>query len=163
MHRFPNRGSHQLRKGRHEIPGTNYLLTTSTLGRKPILSNPEVAQIIFETFEWLETQGRIKWICIMVMPDHIHTVIQLGRNQTLPKIMHSLKAFTARKINENRGEHGSVWQEGYHDNGIRRAESLNEIIRYCYHNPVRQGLVKKANDYPYWRCKLEVAGSLNED
>ena len=156
MNRFPNRGSHQLRKSRHSIPGTYYLLTTSTYDRRPILSNPEVARVIFETFEWLETQGRIKWICIMVMPDHIHAVIQLGRNQTLPKIMHSLKIFTARQINKQWGECGQVWQEGYHDHGIRRDESLSEIINYCYHNPVRQGLVNQAKDYPYWRYKSEI-------
>lgn len=153
MNRFPIRGRSQLRKGRREIPGMYYLLTTATSDRKRILSNPEVAQIIFETFEWLETQGSIKWICIMVMPDHIHAVIQLGCKKTLSGVMHSLKTFTAKKINEQRSESGSVWQEGYYDHGIRRDESLNEIIRYCFHNPVRQGIVKQANDYPCWRCK----------
>ena len=70
--------------------------------------------------------------------------------------MHSLKIFTARQINKLRGECGQVWQEGYHDHGIRRDESLSEIINYCYHNPVRQGLVKQAKDYPYWRYKSEL-------
>ena len=92
----------------------------------------------------------------MVMPDHIHAVIQLGCNKTLSEVMHSLKTFTARRINEQRSERGAVWQEGYHDHGIRRAESLNEIIRYCYHNPVRQGIVKQAEDYPYWWCKSKI-------
>ncbi|MDE0506703.1 MAG: transposase [Candidatus Poribacteria bacterium] len=156
MNRYPTRGSRQLRKGRHVKPGTYYLLTTSTIDRRPILSNPEVARIIFETFEWLETQDRITWISVIVMPDHIHAVVQLGPNQTLTKIMHSFKMFTARRINEHRCESGSVWQEGYHDHGIRRDESLSKIIRYCYHNPVRRGLVKQARDYPYWRYKSKI-------
>ena len=92
----------------------------------------------------------------MIMPNHIHAVIQLGRGQTLPKVMHSLKTFTARQINEQRGEHSTVWEEGYHDHSIRKDESLNEIIRYCYENPVRQGLIKHAKDYPYWRCKYKI-------
>ena len=156
MSRFPSRGSLQLRKGRQSIPGAYYFLTTSAFDRRPILANFEVARIIFQTFEWLETQGRIRWICIIVMPDHIHAVIQLGRDQTLPKVMHSLKTFTARKINKQRGEPSTVWQEGYYDRGIRKDESLNEIIRYCYENSVRQGLVKQAKDYPYWRCKYKI-------
>ena len=32
-----------------------YFLTTSTLGRRRILANAEVAGVIFETFEWLES------------------------------------------------------------------------------------------------------------
>ena len=156
MNRFPSQGSHQLRKGRQSIQGAYYFLITSTFDRRPILANSEVARIIFQTFEWLETQDRIRWICIMLMPDHIHAVIQLGRDQTLPKVLHSLKTFTARQINEQRGEHNTVWQEGYYDHGIRRDESLNEIIHYCYENPARQGLVKQAKDYPYWRCKFKI-------
>ena len=156
MNHFPSRGSHHLRKGRQSIPGAYYFLITSTFDRRPILADSEVARIIFQTFEWLETQDRIRWICIMVMPDHIHAVIQLGRDQTLPKVMHSLKIFTARKISKQRGECGTAWQEGYYDHGIRKDESLNEMIRYCYENPVRQGLVKQARDYLYWRCKYKI-------
>ena len=92
----------------------------------------------------------------MVMPDHIHAVVQLGCNQTLADVMHSFKSFTAKEINERRGETGSVWQEGYYDRGIRGEKSLNDIIWYCYENPVRRGLVKWARDYPYWWCKFEM-------
>ena len=92
----------------------------------------------------------------MIMPDHIHAVIQLYQDQTLPKVMGSLKTFTARQINKQLGEHSTVWHKGYYDHGIRKDESLNDIIRYCYENPVRKGLVKQAKDYPYWRCKFKI-------
>ena len=156
MNRFPSRGSHQLRKGRHSMVGEYYFLTTSTFGRRRMLSNSEIAEVIFGAFEWFEAQGRIKWMCVVVMPDHIHAVIQLGQGQTLPKVMQSLKSFTARQINKLLGERGTVWQDGYYDHGIRKDESLDEIIRYCYENPVRWGLVEQARDYPYWWCKFKM-------
>ena len=84
----------------------------------------------------------------MVMPDHIHALIQPGCNQTLARVLHSLKSFTAKEINALRDETGSVWQDGYYDHGVRGEEALNEIIRYCYENPVRKGLVKRARDIP---------------
>ena len=59
----------------------------------------------------------------MVMPDHIHAVIQPGRDQTLPRVMHSLKTFTARQINKQRGERRTVWQERYYDHGIRKGRN----------------------------------------
>ena len=156
MNHFPNRGSHRLRKGRQSILGAYYFLTTSTFDRRPILANSDAARAIFETFEWLETQGRIRWICIMIMPDHIHAVIQLCQDQVLPKVMGSLKNFTARQINKQLGEHSTIWHKGYYDHGIRKDESLNDIIRYCHENPVRKRLVKQAKDYPYWRCKTKM-------
>ena len=156
MNPLPNPRSHQLRKGRHAISGTYYFLTTTTFKRRCSLSTPEVARIIFDAFQWLENEGRIRWICLMVMPDHIHAVIQLGCNQTLSGVMHSLKSFTAKQTNTLRNETGSVWQAEYYDRGVRGGESLNEIIQYCYENPVRRGLVKQARNYPYWWCKFKV-------
>ena len=165
MNSSPNRKSHQLRKGRHAASGTYYFLTTATFKRRPILSNPQVTKIIFDSLQWLENENRIRWICLMVMPDHIHAVIQLGCNQTLAGVMHSLKSFTAKQINALRRRiagqdapptgNGSVWQAEYY-RGVRGEKSLNEMIRYCYENPVRNGLVKQARDYPYWWCKFKM-------
>lgn len=92
----------------------------------------------------------------MIMPDHIHAVIQLGFDQALARTMHSLKSFTAKKINALLDEAGSVWQSGYYDRANRGEEALNEIIRYCYENPVRSGLVKSARHHPYWWCKYKL-------
>ena len=90
------------------------------------------------------------------MPDHVHTIIELGVEQTLAKVMHSLKRFTAREINKYLSQDGRFWQSEYRDWGIRNMTALNSMIRYCYANPVRKGLVQVARDYPYWRCKYKM-------
>ena len=54
------------------------------------------------------------------MPEHLHTVIQLGPEQTLDKVMKSLKSFTARQINSLLGRRGALWQDQYHDHHIRK-------------------------------------------
>ena len=148
--------NHNLRKGRASIPGVYYHIIISTHQRRKVLMNDKIASIIFNTFDWLETERRIQWICIMVMPDHVHAIIVLGAEQTLAKVMHSLKLFTARKINEYLSRRGRFWQSEYRDWGIRNTEALNNMIRYCYANPVRKGLVQASRDYPYWRCKYEM-------
>ena len=92
----------------------------------------------------------------MVMPDHVHTVIKLEENQTLSKVLHSMKLFAARKINQLLSRKGTLWQKGYSDWCIRRETTLYNTIRYCYMNPVRKGLVISPRDYPYWRCKYDM-------
>ena len=87
---------------------------------------------------------------------YIHAVIQLGEDQPLSRLIQTFKSFTVRLINAYLERSGSLWQAAYHDHGIRRDESLNAIIRYCYENPVRSGLVKAAKDYPYWRSKFKM-------
>ena len=156
MNTLPKYRSQDLRKGRASIPGAYYHIIICTHQRRRILADDKVASIIFKTFDWLETENRLEWICIMVMPDHVHTVIKLGEEQTLSKILHSMKLFTARKINRHLSRNGSLWQKGYTDWGIRTEAALNDTIRYCYANPVRKGLVEAARDYPYWRCKFQM-------
>ena len=148
--------NYDLRKGRASIPGAYYHIIICTHKRREVLANHKIASIIFQTFDWLETQRRIKWICIMIMPDHVHTIIELGAEQTLAKVMHSLKRFTAREINKHLSRDGQFWQSQYRDWGIRGPKSLNNMIRYCYANPVRKGIVEAARDYPYWRCKFQM-------
>ena len=148
--------NHNLRKGRASIPGAYYHIIINTHERRQLLANNDVASIIFETFDWLESKGRLKWICIMIMPDHVHTIIELGSGQNLSKVLHSLKLFTARNINKCLSRRGKFWQAEYRDWAVRDEKSLNNMIRYCYANPLRKGLVERASDYRYWRCKYEM-------
>ena len=150
------KGHRQLRKGRKSIPGAYYSVTLTTYNRTPLLTTLNIPDIIYESFDWLETNNHLKWLCIMVMPDHIHAVFQLGNKLTLSKLIQSFKRFTAKRINTHRKQTRSIWQASFHDHGVRHDESLNKIIRYCYENPVRKGLVAQAEEYPHWRCKYAM-------
>ena len=156
MKTLPKHRRHTLRTGRHSIPGTYYHIVIVTNKRRRILSDNKVASVIFQTFDWMEAEKRLEWICIMVMPDHVHAVIRLGEEQTLAKVLHSIKRYTAREINKQLSTAGAFWQKGYTDWGIRDDAAFNDSIRYCYANPVRAGIVEVPRDYPYWRCKFQM-------
>ena len=103
----------------------------------------------------MDAKENIKLEAGVVMPDHFHMVA--GRlEKALWKIMHSLKGYSAKRINAAWGRSGMVWQRGYHDHAVRKDEDLNEIIRYCLNNPVRAGLVVNFHDYPHWYCRYVV-------
>ena len=98
MKQAPTRGHRQLRKGRHSIPGAYYYLRLTTLNKKPLLANPKIADIIFQAFDWLETKERLRWFCVVVMPDHIHAVIQLGSQQHCPGLYNPSKATQRNRL-----------------------------------------------------------------
>ena len=91
----------------------------------------------------------------VLMPDHLHFVAEL-KTDRLPKLMHSLKSFTAKQINAVLNRQGTLWQDQYHEHAIRKAENLNEIVLYMLNNPVRAGVVKDFHDYPFWYCRWSV-------
>ena len=157
MNKIPNKGHQQLRKGRKSITGTYYSVTLATYNRTPLQTIPGVPNIIYDSFDWLETDKQLKWICIMVMPDHIHAVFQLGNKKTLSELIQSFRRFTANQINKHLKRTGNIWQANFYDHGIRHDESLHKTVRYCYENPVRKDLVERAEDYPHWRCKFQMS------
>lgn len=151
----PQKGSKFLRKGRASVQNQHYLLTTTVLGRKPLLKREDAANVALNSLHWLEKQGKIILDAAIVMPDHLHFVAGL-KNGSLAELMRSLKSHTAKKINLLLERDGPFWQPQYHDHAVRRDEVLNDVVLYTLHNPVRAGLVKDFRDYPFWYCRWDV-------
>ena len=151
----PRKGSNLLRKGRASIKNQHYLITTTVLERKPVFSHAEAAKIVLNCLHWLEEKGKIILDAAVVMPDHLHFVASL-KHGSLSQSMHSLKRYTAQKINFLFQKKGPFWQRHYHDHAVRKDEDLYHILLYTLHNPVRAGLVNDFHDYPFWYCRWKV-------
>jgi len=81
------------------------------------------------------------------MPDHLHFVASLGPVEDLPRLIHSLKSYTAKEINGRLAKKGKVWQRGYYSHGIRNEMDAVQKIEYITRNPVRAGLSETVEDY----------------
>jgi REP element-mobilizing transposase RayT len=144
-----------LREGRYVEAGNYYFITTNTQGREKTFLHTQAAKIVLDALKWLNDNNRIVLIAAMVMPDHLHFVIEL-KDESLSKVMHSLKSFTANQINEVLGRNGHLWEKQYYEHGIRDEKALMDMVKYCLENPVRRGLVSDFKGYPYWYCIYEV-------
>ncbi len=93
--------------------------------------------------------------CVVVMPDHVHLILtpRAGEGDTpalLHNILKGLKGTSARRISELLKRKGPVWQPESFDHRLRRLESAESKADYVLQNPVRKGLVARAEDYK-WR------------
>jgi putative transposase len=138
-----------LRKGRFSETGRAYSLTKCTATGISLTDDPLIAKSLIDALFWMDSQDRFRLGAFVVMPDHHHVVIALNSGYTLPGIMKPLGSCTAREINRISGSSGGIWQEGYYDRGIRKMENILEIFEYIHHNPVRKGLVSRADEWPY--------------
>jgi putative transposase len=141
------RHGYKLRKGRHSRTGHYYFLTASVAGRRPIFAEPNHAKVVLDAIRWLHGSGRFFVDAAVVMPDHFHMAGQLQQS-TLSNVMHTLKRFSANKI-VRVGVATPVWQKGYYDHALRDDEDYRIKVQYLIDNPVRAGLVKRAQDYPF--------------
>jgi REP element-mobilizing transposase RayT len=95
--------------------------------------------------------GDAKNLCSVVMPDHIHLLLQLG-DTPLQRVVNRMKSRSAIKLNRQIGRTGRFWAPGYYDHALRAEEDLRGVARYIVANPLRAGLVRNIGDYPFWNA-----------
>ncbi len=85
-----------------QLPGSFYFLTFNTDNQRKL--SPESRQIVLDALRFFDGQ-RLQLITAVVMPDHVHAVIQpmeksAGVYWDLSDLMHSIKSYSANQINK---------------------------------------------------------------
>ena len=88
------------------------------------------------------------------MPEHVHLLMTPMRDGDgdvfyLVDILRGIKGASARQVNQLLGSCGPVWQEESFDHVIRNQESMDDKIEYIRQNPVRRGLARVPEEYPW--------------
>lgn len=115
-----------------------------------LLKNPEVAGIVADSIKRFdgEKYDLDSWV---IMPNHVHVIVQFRHENGLHTIGQSWMRYTARKINERFGQKGVLWQPEPFDHAIRSAEHFEYFQRYIFENPIKAKLTH--GEFLYWRRK----------
>ncbi len=142
--------SNDLRKGRYSQPGGIYLVTFVTQQRLQLFVDLRNARLVITC---LMKSKSAETLCFVVMPDHVHWLLQLRPHGDLSAAVKGVKSASARLLNKKIKRRGSIWQKGFHDHALRREESVLSVARYIVANPLRAGLVRSLRNYPHWDAK----------
>jgi REP element-mobilizing transposase RayT len=88
------------------------------------------------------------------MPEHVHLLLTPMRGPNgdmfcLVDILKGIKGASARRVNQVLESCGPLWQEESFDHAIRNEESMEQKIGYIRQNPVRRGLARVPEEYPW--------------
>lgn len=108
----------------------------------------EIAGIVEQALLHFDKE-RYGLLCWVVMPNHIHCIIQQYEGFPLGMIVKSWKSHTAKAANRILGRSGRFWQRDYFDRYIRNSRQLEMASRYIHYNPVAAGLCRKMEDWPW--------------
>ncbi|WP_058554458.1 transposase [Thiohalocapsa sp. ML1] len=97
----------------------------------------------------------LAWV---VMPNHLHVVIETLPAVALADVVRSWKGPTARAANLLIGRSGAFWERDYYDRYIRDDGHLAAVVRYVERNPVKAGLVARAEDWPFGSARRRGVG-----
>jgi REP element-mobilizing transposase RayT len=132
-----------------------YFVTFTTRDRRSIPSLGDAQLALHEYARHAIDKFNIALGRYVIMPDHVHLFVRGGPDFTLSVCVGGLKrAISAAllKAAQPTGlppKVGPLWQPGFFDHILRSDESYAEKWNYVRNNPVRAGLVKTPDEWPY--------------
>ena len=146
-----NRYEYRRRLPHYQKADCVLFITFCTLGRQQL--SAEAREVVFR--HCMHDNGRRFLLHgAVVMPEHVHLLLTPLRDRdgwpySLAAVLKAIKGASAREVNRLLGRGGPVWQEESFDHVLRGDESFEEKLEYIRQNPVRRGLVRRAEDYPW--------------
>lgn len=90
-----------------------------------------------------------------LMKNHVHLLVDTGMNPSgISEIMQRLGTSYAQWYNRKYERCGHVFQNRFRNETIENEQYLLTVIRYIQLNPVKAGIVKKAEVYPWSSCRI---------
>jgi REP element-mobilizing transposase RayT len=159
-----------LRKRRY-YRGNAYYITTSVNKFIKIFREKKYADIILKNINFYKRKYGFKLLAYVVMPDHLHLLIfpKQDHVKEVSNLIGTLKRFTSRALRKQmekerrttwlrafklegtkkRNWQYQIWQERFDDLAIYSSRMARTKMNYIHNNPVRKGIVERAEEYLY--------------
>jgi REP element-mobilizing transposase RayT len=122
-----------------------YFVTACCSNRRAVFGNAVSVRLAAESLQRIGT--RLGWSVAKAcfMPDHVHLLLSpmREREQSVSQFMQRWKTSVTLRLGRE------TWQREFFDRLLRSEEKLDEKWNYIRENPVRAGLCRRAEDYPY--------------
>jgi putative transposase len=92
--------------------------------------------------EHLRARGKWRPLLLLAMPDHLHALVRIPREHDIGKVIGYFKRTTSYGC-------PTLWQADGFDHRLRGQSEYLAKRAYILQNPVRAGLVKRPEDWPY--------------
>lgn len=125
------------------------------------LRQEDVAALVQQTLlESYATFYRL-W-SFVIMPNHLHLFLKPKPEFTIASITKRLKGRTAREVNRLQRTGKPFWQDESFDHWCRDQAEFSRIVRYIENNPVKAGLAKRPDEWPWSSAAERKRRGLSE-
>lgn len=141
---------------RIEYPGALYHITSRGNRRAQVYTDDEDRRNFLRILADVNRRFETRCHAYCLMGNHYHLVLETPRGN-LSAAMRQLNGVYTQKYNWLHGKVGHVFQGRYKSIIIERDAHLLEAARYVVLNPVRAGIARGPEDWP-WSSYLATAG-----
>jgi REP-associated tyrosine transposase len=139
------------------VPGGTYFFTVALADRQGTALVDEI-DLLRSTYASVTREYPVFCDAMVVLPDHIHAVWTLPAGDADFSVRwKKIKSVFSKHCNAHapvspsnagKGEKG-IWQRRFWEHLIRNMADYRTHVKYCHFNPVKHGLVRRSEDWPY--------------
>ena len=152
------------RMKRWEVTGDIRFVTFSCERRLPLLANAAIRDVLAAALTTAKARFKFELFAWVVMPEHVHLLLRPRDEMPLDRILNYIKKSVAQRVIARWKEldarilrtiarpDGSprFWQKGGgFDRNVRDEPELMKEIGYIHRNPVKRGLVERAEQWKW--------------
>ena len=162
---------------RFDVPGHAHELTFSCFDKQPYLKDPAICSIFMEEFALAKSYFQFKIWAYVLMPTHVHLLIRPElENYRIAVIQQHMKGKSSTRyrqwiLKNAIGRYAGfcvpakgrkvfrLWLPGGgYDRNIWSGKATHNVIRYIDWNPVRAGLAKTPEEWPWSSAYARFVG-----
>jgi putative transposase len=126
----------------------HYALTWCCDYRKPQFTEAVRVELVLRQFLRACFESEFELVAYTFMPDHVHKVVRgISLSSDGRRYIKLAKQYSGYHYPEVFGE--KLWQRYGHDRWLQDDHAVRAMVDYILENPVKAGLVARAEDYPY--------------
>jgi putative transposase len=130
-------------------PSRIFFATTRTSMGKRLLQSERNANLLIDVLHSLVAEHKFKVRDFVIMPDHIHLLIELRDDMTIEKAMQLIKGRFSYRLSHECGYKGEVWQRGFTEVQVMNKQALAGHREYIAKNPLKAELVRPGEEDPF--------------
>lgn len=143
------------RLARVVIPGVPYHVTQRGNRRQPVFFKENDRQLYLQILREQAQQHQLKIWAYCLMDNHIHLIVIPSVESSLMRGIGETHRRYTRFINFREGWKGYLWQGRFASFPLDESY-LFAAVRYVERNPVRAGLVRYAEEYPWSSARAHI-------
>jgi putative transposase len=161
-------------------PNTPAYLTSVTKDRLKAFKGDQLKKVACDALNEARSSGKFLIFAYVIMPDHLHAVTNSEKKAQVilrfingiisRRVIDFLKAgyyFASldklRRTEDRRGHKYSLWDHHANARVLTSEEMFMQRVNYTHQNPVRAGLVEKAEDYRYSSVRIWKGNPLENE
>ena len=137
----------------------HYLLTWCCDERKQLFNRANHVDLVIRQILRASLETEFENIAYCYMPDHLHQLVK-GKALTSDACEFIRKGKQYSGFYFQREYHERLWQRDGHDRLLLSDDAMRAAIRYIIDNPVRAGLVRVPEEYPFTGSDIYTVSEL---